>query len=570
MPHQTELLALLAAGLGLAFVLGLAAARLGLPPLVGYLLAGIAIGPFTPGMVADSGLAAQLSEVGVILLMFGVGIHFSPKDLLAVRRIALPGALLQIAGATALGALLARAWGWSWSAGVIFGMCLSIASTVVLLRALEDQNRTHATEGRIAVGWLIIEDLFAVLVLVILPLFASSQGSGEATSPATSSIDWATIATNIAWTLTKVVAFAAVMWVAGRRLVPWILQQVVRSGSRELFTLAILAVALGVAFGAAAIFDVSLALGAFAAGIVVGESELSQRAASDALPLQEAFGVLFFVAVGMLFDPRVLLDEPLRVLAVLSIILVGKSLCAFAIVALFRYPLAVALIVPAALAQIGEFSFILIGMGIQLDLVPEEARDLVVAGALLSITLNTFVFKSIDIFERIVERVPWLRQRFYGEKVAAATAAPKPPQVVLIGHGRMGIPLVKALREAKVPLLVVDARREEVERLLNEKVDALCGDASRTRTLRRAGVDSASLLVISISDPISTRLVLRAVERVAPKLPVLVRTQNQADRDLLGARASTQVLMGEEELTRALVREALARTAPRERATGQH
>jgi CPA2 family monovalent cation:H+ antiporter-2 len=561
MPHETALIALLAGGLGLAFVLGLLAARVGLPPLVGYLLAGIAIGPFTPGPTADTGLAAQLSEIGVILLMFGVGIHFSPRDLLAVRKIAIPGALLQIAGSTLLGALLAHWWGWSWTAGIIFGMCLAVASTVVLLRALEDQNRLHTSEGRISVGWLIIEDLFVVLVLVVLPLFATSddpQTTGDEAG-------WQAIALGIGSTLLKLLGFTLVMFFAGRRLVPWILRQVIRSGSRELFTLGILAVSLGIAFGAAAIFDVSLALGAFAAGIVVGETELSQRAAEDALPLQEAFGVLFFVAVGMLFDPRVLVEDPLHVLAVLLTIQLGKSLFAFLIITLLRYPLSVALTVPAALAQVGELSFILVGLGIELQLVPMEAQNLIVAGALLSITLNPFVFRSLPAIEKLLARIPGFT-RLYPPDTQPASPQGTRPHVVLVGHGRIGAPLVDALHAANVPLLVVDARREEIERLRARGIEAHYGDASRPGTLRRAGLDKASLLVISISDPLTTRMVLEAATEQAPDLPTIVRTQSESERETLAARPSTLVLLSEEELTRALVREALARTAQQEQA----
>jgi CPA2 family monovalent cation:H+ antiporter-2 len=555
MPHETALLALFAGGLGLAFVFGLLAARIGLPPLVGYLVAGIAIGPFTPGIVADSGLAAQFSEVGVILLMFGVGIHFSPRDLLAVRRIALPGALLQIAGSTLLGALLAHWWGWSWTAGVIFGMCLAVASTVVLLRALEDQNRLDSTEGRIAVGWLIIEDLFVVLVLVLLPLLATPE---DTDSPAAAS--WTGIALQIGQTLLKVAGFGLLMYFAGRRLVPWLLQQVVQSGSRELFTLAILAVSLGIAFGAAALFDVSMALGAFAAGIVVGETELSQRAAEDALPLQEAFGVLFFVAVGMLFDPRVLIEDPLHVIAVLLTILVGKSLFAFLIIALFRYPLSVALTVPAALAQVGELSFILIGVGIELQLVPQEAQNLIVAGALLSITLNTFVFKSIPKVERALLSLPAIARLFPPAEAEPVAEHTRPP-VLLVGHGRIGKPLVDALHAAAVPLIVVDAQREEIERLRARGIKAHYGDATRPGTLRQAGLDQASLLILSMSDPLTTRLVLEIANEAAPELPKIVRTQSEREREHMAAQPSTMVLLNDEELARALVREALARTA---------
>jgi len=388
MEHETALIATVSAGLGLAFVFGFLAARVKLPPLVGYLLAGVAVGPFTPGYVADAGLARQLAEIGVILLMFGVGLHFSVSDLLAVRRIAIPGAIVQIAAATALGAAVMRLWGWAWSAGLVFGLCLSVASTVVLLRALEERNLLDSGDGRIAVGWLVVEDLAMVLTLVLLPALAPAGGASPAPG--------GSLPLTLALTLGKVAAFVAVMHFVGRRAVPWLLERVARIGSRELFTLGVLAIALGIAVGAASLFGVSFALGAFFAGVVISESDLSQRAASNALPLQDAFAVLFFVSVGMLFDPAVLLKSPLQVLLVVLIILVGKSVAAFGIVLAFGYPTRTALRISASLAQIGEFSFILVGLGISLSLLPGEAQSLVLAGAILSITLNPFVFNGVE------------------------------------------------------------------------------------------------------------------------------------------------------------------------------
>ena len=393
MPHETALLATIAVGFALAFVLGFAASRLGLPPLVGYLLAGVAVGPYSPGFVADTGLASQLAEIGVILLMFGVGLHFSLSDLLAVRRIALPGAVTQIAVATALGAAVAHVWGWSWGQGIVLGLALSVASTVVLLKALEDRGILDTVDGRIAVGWLIVEDLVTVLALVLLPALAVTLG-GRAPAVADGAAP-AGLGMTIALTLGKVVAFLVVMLVVGRRAVPWMLEHVARTGSRELFTLSVLAVALGVAVGAAALFGVSFALGAFFAGVVINESDLSHQAAADALPFQDAFAVLFFVSVGMLFDPRILLREPLEVLAVVAIVMLGKSAAAFLIVLLFRYPVRTALTVSASLAQIGEFSFILAGLGASLGLLPPEGQSLVLAGALISITLNPLLFGLI-------------------------------------------------------------------------------------------------------------------------------------------------------------------------------
>ena len=387
MPHDIALINTLAIGLGTAFVFGWLASRLHLPPLLGYLLAGIAVGPFTPGFVADVNLAPQLAEIGVILLMFGVGMHFSIADLMAVKRIAVPGALLQMAVATALGWALATWWGWSHAAALVFGLSLSVASTVVLLRALEDQGGLHTEVGRIAVGWLIVEDLLMVLALVVLPTLAPAASAAQA-GPGDV---WLALGITFA----KVAAFVVFMLVVGLRFFPWLLKQVERTGSRELFTLAVVAVALGVALGSAALFGVSFALGAFFAGIVIHESDLSERAATESQPLQDLFGALFFVSVGMLLDPMVLVEKPVQVLMVTLIIVLGKSLASFVIVRALGYPLGSALTVSAALAQIGEFSFILAGLGISLRLLPAEANDLILAGALLSITLNPLMFKLV-------------------------------------------------------------------------------------------------------------------------------------------------------------------------------
>jgi len=394
MHSETALIETLAISLAFAFVGGFIAARLRLPPLVGYLLAGIAVGPFTPGLVVDVHLAPQLAEVGVILLMFGVGMHFSVKDLLAVRAIAVPGAVAQIAVATTLGTGVALAWGWSVGAGLVFGLALSVASTVVLLRQLEARGNLKSQDGQIAVGWLVVEDLAMVLTLVLLPALAGVLGgnaadAGHGTAPTNL---WMALAL----TLGRVVLFVFLILLVGPRVVPWLLKQVERTGSRELFTLAVIALALGVAFGSAELFGVSFALGAFFAGMVINESDLSHRAATDLQPLQDAFAVLFFVAVGMLFDPTILIREPFRVLVVVAIIVVGKFLTAMGIVLALRYPMGTALTVSAALSQIGEFSFILVGMGIALGLLPAEGRDLVLAGALLSITLNPLVFRVVS------------------------------------------------------------------------------------------------------------------------------------------------------------------------------
>ncbi len=400
MHHEMSLITILAMGFVLAFALGFLAIRLRLPPIVGYLLAGIVLGPFTPGMVVDTALAGQLAEIGVILLMFGVGLHFSGADLMAVRWIAVPGAVAQIVIATAIGAAMAMFWGWSLGAGLVLGLALSVASTVVLLRALEEQGSVQSVNGRIAVGWLIVEDLAMVLALVLLPAAAELLTDGGAALSATD------LLIDLGLTMGKVILFVAIVMMVGPRVVPWLLSQVARVGSRELFTLAVLAVALGIAYGSAVLFGVSFALGAFFAGLVLSESRFSHKAAADSLPLQDAFAVLFFVSVGMLFDPMIVVREPLAVLAVLLLILIGKSLAAMGLVLALGYPMSTALTVSASLAQIGEFSFILAGLGIALGLMPPEGRDLILAGALLSITINPALFAVLDpIIKRLQGRV---------------------------------------------------------------------------------------------------------------------------------------------------------------------
>ncbi len=414
MHHEATLIATVAMGFVLAFVFGFIANRLRLPPLLGYLVAGIAVGPFTPGFVADVSLAGQLAEMGVILLMFGVGLHFSMADLMAVRWIAIPGAIGQIALATAFGAGLAMAWGWSLGAGLVFGLSLSVASTVVLLRALEDRNALEHPNGRIAVGWLIVEDLVTVVALVLLP--ALSELMGGRPDPHASA--GGSVLMTLAMTLLKVAAFVALAVVLGPKVVPWVLKQVARTGSRELFTLSVLAIAMGIAYGSATLFGVSFALGAFFAGVVLAESDFSHRAAANSLPLQDAFAILFFVSVGMLFDPSIVVREPLAVIAVLLIIVLGKSLAALAVVALLGYPIATALTVSASLAQIGEFSFILAALGKSTGLLPQEGLDLILAGALLSITLNPLCFSIVDVVLPRLGTVATIRN--YGARRLAA------------------------------------------------------------------------------------------------------------------------------------------------------
>ncbi len=412
MHHEVTLISTIAIGFVLAFGFGYVADRLRLPPLVGYLVAGILIGPYTPGFVADAGLSSQLAEVGVILLMFGVGLHFSASDLLAVRGIAIPGAIGQIVLATLLGMGMCSLWGWGLGTGLVVGLSLSVASTVVLLKALEERNMVSSPNGRVAVGWLIVEDLAMVLALVLLPALAEVLGG----KPVRGHESGMPILLELAVTLSKVAAFAAIAILIGPKVVPWVLARVARTGSRELFTLSVLAVALGIAYGSAAIFGVSFALGAFFAGVVLSESSFSHKAAADSLPLQDAFSVLFFVSVGMLFDPTILYRSPGAVLSVLALIIFGKSLIAFAIIMLLRYPVGTGLVVSASLAQIGEFSFILIALGISAGLVPTEGRDLVVGGALFSIMLNPLIFHAAGLLQKRFARPagePFFGQRHY-------------------------------------------------------------------------------------------------------------------------------------------------------------
>ncbi len=561
MPHETALIAILAFGLGFAFVFGFLAVRLGLPPLVGYLVAGVLVGPFTPGFVADPHLASQLAEIGVILLMFGVGLHFSPRDLMAVRGIAVPGAVFQIAAATALGAGVSHLWGWSWGSGIVFGLCLSVASTVVLLRALEDRGALDSAEGKIAVGWLIVEDLFTVLVLVLLPALAGLLGG----TPAAGAGAGSGLAAAIGVTLAKVAAFLGLMFVVGRRVVPWLLQRVARTGSRELFTLAVLATALGVAVGAAVLFGVSFALGAFFAGVVISESDLSHRAAADALPLQDAFAVLFFVAVGMLFDPTILVRRPLQVLLVVFIIMIGKSIAALAIVRAFGHPLQTSLTISASLAQIGEFSFILAALGVSLGLLPPEGQSLIVAGALLSITLNAFVFKLIAPVERWVQVRPRLA-RLLEPSPARVPALPADldagrlhDHVVLVGHGRVGRRVAEALAGHGIPYLVIEQDRTTALALRRQGLPVIYGDAARHGVLGHAGLREARLLVVTAPEPFQARAIIDTARRIQPAIDIAVRTHSDAERAYLEHSKVGMAVMGEQELADAMARYALGR-----------
>ncbi|MES3013921.1 MAG: YbaL family putative K(+) efflux transporter [Pseudomonadota bacterium] len=561
MPHNVSLISTIAAGFGLAMIFGYIAARLKVPPLVGYLFAGILIGPATPGFVADVDLAGQLAEIGVMLLMLGVGLHFSLKDLLAVKRIAIPGALLQIAVATALGMGTSMLWGWSLGASIVFGLALSVASTVVLLRALESRGVLESVNGQIAVGWLIVEDLVMVLVLVLLPAVAPLLGGTGAEGAAPDQNIWATLGI----TLAKVGAFIALMLVVGRRVFPKLLWLVARTGSRELFTLCVIAGAVSVAYGSAKLFDVSFALGAFFAGMMMRESEFSHRAAEESLPLRDAFSVLFFVSVGMLFDPRVLLDEPLRVLAVVAIIMVGKTIAAVVLVVAFRYPLNSALTVGASLAQIGEFSFILAGLGVALKLLPVEGQSLILAGALISIALNSLLFSAIEPAQA------WLRKR---SALARRLEQPDDPlaelpmstdetlltgQVVLVGYGRVGKRIAQELTAQRIPFVVAEQNREFVEKLRAQGVPAVSGDATEPAVLIQAHIAQAAMLVIATPDTLGVRKMVDVARALNPGIEVVVRSHNEEEAKLLEAEQIGKVFMGEHELAHGMAGHVLAR-----------
>lgn len=562
MPHSVTLITTIVAAFGLALVFGFVAMRLKLPALVGYLIAGVVIGPQTPGFVADLELSHQLAEIGVMLLMFGVGLHFSLDDLWKVRRIAIPGALVQILVATTLGASAAHLWGWNLGAGVVFGLSLSVASTVVLLRALEHRGVIDSINGRIAVGWLVVEDLVMVLVLVLLPAISGLLGGSTS-----GSTDGAGLVGTLILTLGKVALFIALMLIVGKRVLPWLLWQVARTGSRELFTLCVVAVAVVFAYGAAVLFDASFALGAFFAGVVMRESPLSRRAADESLPLREAFSVLFFVSVGMLFAPAMLGEEPVRVLTVVAIIVLGKSLAAFLLVLAFRYPLNTALTVSASLAQIGEFSFILAGLAVSLQLLSADAQSLILAGALISIALNPLVFDVIEPLQS------WIRSR---SRLARALERADDPlaelpmtvdlnlltgHVVLVGYGEIGRRIGDALTARSVPVVAVDQNREIVEELRQRDIPAVCGDASEPGVLIQAHIARAQMLVITVPEPFRARKMLETARTLNPDIATLVRTYSDDEAELFRKENVGGVFLSEHELALSMARHVLDRLA---------
>ncbi|KGM54635.1 cation:proton antiport protein [Lysobacter daejeonensis GH1-9] len=551
--HHTSLIAILVAGFVLAFIFGTLAQRLRLSPLVGYLIAGIVAGPFTPGFVGDQTLAPQLAEIGVILLMFGVGLHFSLRDLLSVKAIALPGAVAQIAVATTLGWAMARMLGWSHGAGIVFGISLSCASTVVLLRALEERRLLDTGKGKIAIGWLIVEDLACVLALVLLPAL-SGLLTGEQADPVSV---WKAIFT----TTFKVGAFLLVILLVGRRVIPWVLERVAGTGSRELFTLCVLAIALGVAFGSAELFGVSFALGAFFAGMLLNESEFSHQAATETLPLRDAFAVLFFVSVGMLFDPSILVEQPLQVLAVWAIIVFGKSAAAYMLVRAFGKDHSTALLISASLAQIGEFSFILAALGMQLEILPREGHDLVLAGALLSIITNPLIFAWLD--RRRAREALQASREAAAASASADRLAPGVPEdlsghVISIGYGRVGSELGRLLTDRNVPVVVIDTDEDLIARARANGVPAIRGNAVNEQVLREAAPERATTVMLAIPNVLEAGEIIARLRAINPALTVVARAHSDGEVKHLLERGADGAVIAERELAHSLAEMVMA------------
>jgi K+:H+ antiporter len=561
MPHHTPLIATIVAGLVLAFIFGAIANRLRLSPLAGYLLAGVAVGPHTPGFIADQSLAGELAEIGVILLMFGVGLHFSLKDLLSVRAIAIPGAVVQMALSMLLGIALSWTMGWPIGAGFVFGLALSVASTVVLLRALQERHLLDSERGRIAVGWLVVQDLAMVLALVLLPALSgllAESPTADARLPGASEL-----ATTLAITLGKVALFVGLMLVIGRRVIPWLLHYVAHTGSRELFRLAVLAIALGVAYGAATLFDVSFALGAFFAGMVLSESELSQQAAAESLPLRDAFAVLFFVSVGMLFDPSILLRDPWPVMATLAIILVGNSGAGLLILRAFRYPQETAFTIGAGLAQIGEFSFILASLGVSLKVLPEAGRDLILAGAIISILANPAFFAAVDWWRA-------MRERRVADQSAAQPAAPTirdlpvttlTDHAVVVGYGRVGSRVGDAVRQKECPLLVIEDSEHLVEWLHSSGVEVIAGNAAAPESIRAANLARARWLFVAVPNAFEAGQIIEQARAISPALPIIARAHTDAEVEHLQKLGADVTIMGEREIAAAMVEHAFGGSA---------
>jgi CPA2 family monovalent cation:H+ antiporter-2 len=562
MAHDSSsLIAIIVVGLGLAFVLGTLAHRLKISPLVGYLLAGVVVGPFTPGFVADQGLASQLAEIGVILLMFGVGLHFSLKDLLSVRGIVFPGAAVQVTVSTLLGLGVARLLGWSTGVGIVFGLSLSVASTVVLLRALQERRLLDSERGHIAIGWLVFQDLLTVIALVLLPPL-SGLLQGEAAGP---SLNLGALAATVGLTLGKVAAFIALMLIVGRRVIPAILHYIAHTGSRELFRLAVLSVALGVAFIASELFGVSFALGAFFAGVVLSESQLSQRAAEESLPFRDAFAVLFFVSVGMLFNPMVLMREPVALLGAISVIALGAT-TAMVVVRLRGYPLETALLVGAGLAQIGEFSFILADLGIGIGVLPVSARDLILGTSILTILANPLLFAGLERLK------PWLER--HGPAAMMPTPAPEAlivtdltDHAVLIGYGRVGHVVGAGLKQQGWPFLVIEDGAEAIEKLRAEGIETILGNAAEDRVADAANLATARILLVAIPNAFEACQIIKHARAANPNLEIVARAHFDAEVDSLMSYGANSVVMGEREIARSMLEHTRTVPAPGPSAT---
>ena len=568
MDHNITVITTIAAAFIAALCLGFVAEKIKVPALVGYLVAGIVIGPANPGFSADTDIAAQLSDIGIMLLMFGVGLHFSPSELLSVKRVAVPGALIQMAVTTSVGAGIAWIWGWGLAPSLIFGLCLACASTVVLLKSLEVRGELDSMGGRIAVGWLIVQDLVTVLALVLLPPFAAIIGGTKATTAAVSTGStslWLTVG----HTLLLVGAFVALMFIVGKRVLPWLLWQVAKTASRELFTLAVVTTAIGIALGAASFFNVSFALGAFVAGTVMRESEFSHRAAEETLPLRDAFSVLFFVSIGMMVDPAIFLDQPGRILVVLMVVMFVNFASAVAIVIANRYPLSTALSIGASLGQIGEFSIILAGLALGLGIIQPELMHLVLAAVLLSIAFNTLLFKAVEPARRwVLSRSAVARRLDQRQDPTAALPMSTDRkylegQLVLVGYGRVGKRIGQALVERSIPYVIVEQSRERVEALREEGFAAVSGDPGDPGVLIQAHIAKASMLVIATPDTVHVRQMVETARLLNPSIEVIVRTHSEDESELLAADGFGKIFFGEEELAKGMVRHIVDRFAPK-------
>lgn len=568
MDQNISVITTIAAAFIAALGLGFLAEKIKVPALVGYLVAGIVIGPGTPGYIADTEIASQLSEIGIMLLMFGVGLHFSPSELFSVKRVAVPGALIQMGVTTSVGAGIAWLWGWGIAPSLIFGLCLACASTVVLLKSLEVRGELDTMGGRISVGWLVVQDLVTVLALVLLPPFAEIIGGAKSAANTASAAPvslWWTVGS----TLLLVGAFVALMFVVGKRVLPWLLWQVAKTGSRELFTLAVVTTAIGIALGAAAFFNVSFALGAFVAGTVMRESEFSHRAAQETLPLRDAFSVLFFVSIGMMVDPAVFLDQPWRILVVVFVVMFVNSACAVAIVIANRYPLSTALSIGASLGQIGEFSIILGGLALGLGIIQPEVMNLVLAGVLLSITFNTLLFKAVEPLRRWVLSRSAVARRL-DQRQDPTSALPMSTdgkylegQLVLVGYGRVGKRIGLALTERGIPYVIVEQSRERVEELREQGLAAVSGNLGDPEVLIQAHIAKAAMLVIATPDTVHVRQMVETARLLNPAIEVVVRTHSEDESELLAADGFGKIFFGEEELAKGMVRHIFDRFAPK-------